>query len=584
MGVRLWQVCATAAIVVTLAIVIGDLLNADESGGSYGLHMRPRGDIVVSVAPDSPAARAGIEPGDKLTVAPGDLTSRVRFTRPVEGDRVVVGDERDGRTRAVTLVAAGSTKETGIGPAILAIYETLRIVMLALALLIVVRRPDLRAARALANFFIAFAFGFIGRTPWYPPIVTATLDITRPVAVFFALEQAAVFATIFPRPSSGGLRRLAERACPYALAVAAPLGFATSSLYYLTNIDLPVDPNLVFTAYTLLMMAFIAVGFVLGSREATPAERHRLHWISFSLAIGFAGLLTGVALEASGAPEERWIFLPLTLIAVPIGTTYAILRHRVLNVGFVVNRALVFGVISGIVVLAFGLLEWFLGKYLVTLGHVGSSFVEAMLALALALSLRQIHARVDHFVDSVFFRQRHVAERALRRLAHEVAFIDDARVLGERTVEAVDHYARAIGCAIYLTAGERDFVLRDSTLANAPERVDANDPAIVAMRAFHETVDLDDQGVARSELAGAVGFPMVVRGDLIGVLDCGPKRELEPYDPDERETLQVLARAVGHTFDAIRTAALRSAVDRALAGDGNLDDLRAVRAELGAPG
>ena len=53
-------------------------------------------------------------------------------------------------------------------------------------------------------------------------------------------------------------------------------------------------------------------------------------------------------------------------------------------------------------------------------------------------------------------------------------------------------------------------------------------------------------------------------GELVGVLDCGPKRELEPYDPDERETLQVLVRAVGHTYDAIRTDALRSAVDRAL--------------------
>ena len=429
MGVRLWQVCASAAIVVTLAIVLGDLLNADVSGGYYGLHMRERGNIVASVSPGSPAARVGIEAGDKLTVD-GDLTSRVRFTRPVAGDRVIVADERDGSTRAVTLVAVGTGKQTGVGSAILVTYETLRIVMIALALLIVVRRPDLRAARALANFFIAFAYGFIGRTPWYPPIVTALLDITRPAAVFYALEQAAIFAAIFPRPSSGGLRRFAERVCPYLLAVAAPLGIVTFFLYYFSGIDLPIDPNIVFGTYTLLMIALIAIGFILGTREATPAERHRLHWISFSLAIGFAGLLTGVAFEATGAPEERWIFLPLSLIAVPIGTTYAILRHRVLDVGFVVNRALVFGVISGIVVLAFGLLEWFLGKYLVDLGHVGSSFVEAMLALALALSLRQIHGRVDHFVDSVFFRQRHLAERALRRLAHEVAFIDNAGVLG----------------------------------------------------------------------------------------------------------------------------------------------------------
>jgi hypothetical protein len=584
MGVRLWQVCATAAIVVTLAIVVGDLLNSEENGGAYGMHAPPDSEVVDSVAPGSPAARVGIRPGDRVTLDHGDLTSRVRFERPVAGDRVVVDDERDGRTRVVPLVAAGSTHDSGLGEAILGIYETLRLVMIALALLIVVRRPDLPAARALANFFIAFAFGFLGRTPWYPPVVSALLDVLRPVAIFFAFEQAAIFAAIFPRPSAGGLRRLVERISPYLFVVTGGYALVSLTLYFFAGIPPPLDSGLVFTVYTLLITSTIAIGFVIGSREATPAERHRLNWISFSLAIGFAGLIAGVAFEVRGAPQEQWIFLPLTLVAVPIGTTYAILRHRVLDVGFVINRALVFGLISGIVVLAFGLLEWFLGKYLVELGHVGSSFIEAMLALALALSLRQIHSRVDHFVDSVFFRQRHLAERALRRLAHEVAFIDNAAVLGARTVEAVDHYARATGCAIYLTAGERDFALRISTLAAAPARIDANDPAIVAMRAFHEAVDLDDQGVARSQLAGAIGFPMVVRGELVGVLDCGPKRELEPYDPDERDTLHVLVRAVGHTYDAIRTDALRSAVDRALAGDGTLDELRAVRAELGAAG
>jgi hypothetical protein len=584
MGVRLWQLCATAAIVVTLAIVIGDLLHSEGNGGAYGMRSLERSDVIAAVVPGSPASRAGIRPGDRVTLDHGDLTSRVRFERPVIGDRIVVDDERDGRTRVVPLVAAGAKGDSAVGVAILGTYETLRLVMIAVALLIVVRRPDLRAARALANFFIAFAFGFLGRTPWYPPVVSAALEILRPVAIFFAFEQAAVFAAIFPRPSAGGVRRLVERVSPYLFAVTGGYALISLTLYFAAGIPPPLDSALLFTVYTLLAVGTIAIGFVLGAREATPAERYRLNWISFSLAIGFAGLIVGVAFEVNGAPQERWIFFPLTLVAVPIGTTYAILRHRVLDVGFVINRALVFGLISGIVVLAFGLLEWFLGKYLVELGHVGSSFIEAMLALALALSLRQIHSRVDHFVDSVFFRQRHLAERALRRLAHEVAFIDDATVLGERTVEAVDHYARATGCAIYLTAGERDFALRVSTLAAAPQSVDANDPAIVAMRAFHEAVDLDDQGVARSQLAGAVGFPMVVRGELVGVLDCGPKRELESYDPDERETLQVLARAVGHTYDAIRTDALRSAVDRALAGDGTLDELRAVRAELGAAG
>jgi hypothetical protein len=41
-------------------------------------------------------------------------------------------------------------------------------------------------------------------------------------------------------------------------------------------------------------------------------------------------------------------------------------RHRVVDIGLVVNRALVFATVSGIVLLAFAVLEWLLGNVLVT--------------------------------------------------------------------------------------------------------------------------------------------------------------------------------------------------------------------------
>ncbi len=70
---------------------------------------------------------------------------------------------------------------------------------------------------------------------------------------------------------------------------------------------------------------------------------------------------------------------------------------------------------------------------------------------------------------------------------------------------------------------------------------------------------------------------MIVRGELLGILACGSKRDQEAYAPDERATLSELARAAGSAFDTIQTLALRRAVDRAIAGDVDLDDLRRAR-------
>ncbi|MBC5798634.1 MAG: hypothetical protein GIX03_16425 [Candidatus Eremiobacteraeota bacterium] len=66
---------------------------------------------------------------------------------------------------------------------------------------------------------------------------------------------------------------------------------------------------------------------------------------------------------------------------------------------------------------------------------------------------------------------------------------------------------------------------------------------------------------------------MIARGQLVGVLACGPKQDGETPAPDERAVLATLAQAAGIAFDTLRTNALRSAVDRAL----EQDDLGVLR-------
>ncbi len=140
-------------------------------------------------------------------------------------------------------------------------------------------------------------------------------------------------------------------------------------------------------------------------------------------------------------------------MALPFGLGYAILRHRVVDIGFVVNRALVFAIVSGIVLLAFGALEWLLGNVLVAVSHITSASLELGLALVLGFSLRSIHAKVDALVDDLFFRDRHQAERALRTVAREVGYVTDPRVAIARARQALLAHSGAPSVAVYVVAG-----------------------------------------------------------------------------------------------------------------------------------
>ncbi len=81
----------------------------DESTGVFRFHEPP---VVVSVEPDSPAARAGLRPGDRLTHVDGVLlTSKAgwpRFYAVQPGEEVRFTYTRNGQTHQATLTAARS--------------------------------------------------------------------------------------------------------------------------------------------------------------------------------------------------------------------------------------------------------------------------------------------------------------------------------------------------------------------------------------------------------------------------------------------------------------------------------------------
>ena len=67
--------------------------------------------------------------------------------------------------------------------------------------------------------------------------------------------------------------------------------------------------------------------------------------------LGATGLTTAAAVSA-GIVSDALVGAAMLILA------YAILRHRVIDVGFAVNRALVFAVFTGLLLVSFGIVEW----------------------------------------------------------------------------------------------------------------------------------------------------------------------------------------------------------------------------------
>lgn len=135
-------------------------------------------------------------------------------------------------------------------------------------------------------------------------------------------------------------------------------------------------------------------------------------------------------------------------------------------------------------------------------------------------------------MDTVFFRKRNEDISALRRFAQEAAFITDRDTLLQRTRAQVLEHSEASSVSI--------------TMLDEPGAIDLNDPAILAMRTWHDAIELHR---CQTALVGEYAFPMFGRGSLLGVLVCGAKKNGEAFAPDEIDALKALAYGAGAAVD-----------------------------------
>ncbi|HVA29356.1 MAG TPA: hypothetical protein VNF68_14340, partial [Candidatus Baltobacteraceae bacterium] len=301
---------------------------------------------------------------------------------------------------------------------------------------------------------------------------------------------------------------------------------------------------------------------VLAIVEARGVDRQRTGWLLVPLAVYYGiGGVTTLAFHFLSYSLLLIIGELYSVVALvtPLVLTYAALNRRLIDVGFVLNRTVVFAIVSTIVIGAFVLVEWAAGAWLVNASHTTSVVVGMVVALVLGLSLRYIHKYVDGFVDRVLFRQRHEDESALRRFAHESAYINDAATLLDRAVATVRNHTTSESADIFVRNGATAYV---SASNGDAVTISVNDPAIIALSAWGRPVDL--HGVAESKLPGELAFPMTSRGRLVGALVCGPKRDGETYAPDESDALLALAHGVGGALDVLGAEAGNSS-DSALA-------------------
>lgn len=433
------------------------------------------------------------------------------------------------------------------------------LISLPLALVIGMRRADSLAMRA-------FALGLLIDSPdffcdFFPiGALQVWLDqIFHPACITFYYLAFLYFTLAFPEDRQWIKKAVIRKSflAFSVLYVLVTLVVILNAAHVLPTFPAEAANDLSQLRALLAMVSVILSLFALYAswRRSTGPTAARLAWIGVCMgAITATYFLTNLnRVTHVVSATELSAVTSVVIIVAYAGFAYAMLRHRLFDVALVVNRALVFTIISTFLLLVFSVTEWGVDKLLHFQGREKNILFDAGVALAIILSFHRIQHWVRHKVDQTFFHHWYESEEKLRRFMERAMHITDVGTLREKYAHAIQAFSGVDSVAIYACDNDEDYTVRFSTQALVPARLEHNHDVIIDLKHTHKAVELDGH---RPLLPNEFAFPMLARGRLSGVLLLGAKRNGQQLRPDEILLLTKCVFGLGLALEGLRVEEL----------------------------
>jgi hypothetical protein len=164
--------------------------------------------------------------------------------------------------------------------------------------------------------------------------------------------------------------------------------------------------GLLFTLFVVLVL----VSLVLRFRRARGDERQQLKWFTFAAALTavLPPALGGLA-EQAGAPLVGAVFFSLVTVMLPAAIGVAILKYRLYDIDRVINRTLVYGLLTVLLAGVYAGAVLVLGQVFGGVGRDPPSWAVAGATLAVAALFQPARRRIQAIVDRRFNRRKYDA-------------------------------------------------------------------------------------------------------------------------------------------------------------------------------
>jgi hypothetical protein len=197
------------------------------------------------------------------------------------------------------------------------------------------------------------------------------------------------------------------------------------------------------------------------ARVSGPVQRQQTKWVVFGFAattLVILGRLVPLLIFPSlSASSSFYILLstyvyPPGLLLIPLTLGIAILRYRLWDIDILINRTLVYGILTALLAVVYvGLVITLQALFKGVTGQVGASpLVIVISTLAIAALFQPLRHRIQKIIDRRFYRRKYDAVRTLAAFSATLRNEVDLSQLSEQLVAVVQETMQPASVSLWL--------------------------------------------------------------------------------------------------------------------------------------
>ncbi len=430
---------------------------------------------------------------------------------------------------------------------------------LAIGAFVFIKRPRELAARVLMLFCVALTLQYWGDAynfqlptlPWRLPFWfhLAYEHVTYGVSV----AGICYFALVFPLPHPL-IKRFSHLLPAFLLfgplvTIALGMALAPDPIWALRN------GNILSWAVALMQITTAILAGLRSIRTARdPVPRAQVRWILLWTAVGCGVLMPGYVLPllVTGRSLLSHSFTMVFIGLIPFTFALAVLRFRLFEIEVLINRTLVYGTLTVLLVgLYLLLVRLFTLLIPILLRRQDDTAVVFIATLGMVLAFAPLRRRVQIAIDRAFYRTKLDYRRLLPemsdRLATSIVPDDLAAML---TRELPQRLQIAWATLAVLDSDGEQFVRTGPGIVPEHPPLPANHPVVAYLcRAGQPVLRLQPPSDLPVEVRDffdrhgiELGIPLIVGEKPVGMYNLGPKLSGSAYTSDEVHLLRLIGR------------------------------------------